>query len=194
MKRSLTANLYVVLVHYPVVNKNGEIIASAVTNLDLHDISRAARTFGVRSFYVLTPLDDQRALAERIVGYWVKGAGAKYNPMRDEALKLISIKSSLDEVVEEIHGDCGIRPEVVVTCARQHDRSLSYPDFHQLLRSGTPYLLALGTAWGLSEDFIAKADHILDPILGNTDYNHLSVRSAAAIILDRLMGSRTETA
>ncbi len=185
------ANLYVVLIHYPVVNKNGKVIASAVTNLDLHDISRAARTFGVQAFYVVTPLDDQRSLANRIVDYWVRGAGARYNPTRNEALKLVSIKPSLDEVVDEISADCGTRPEVVATCARQHDRSFSYPDFHQRLRSGRPYLLALGTAWGLSEDFIAEADHILDPILGNTDYNHLSVRSAAAIILDRLMGRVT---
>ncbi|MEE8398859.1 MAG: RNA methyltransferase [Desulfobacterales bacterium] len=187
-------NLHVVLIHYPVVNKNGEVIASAVTNLDLHDISRAAKTFGVRSFYVVTPLDDQRVFVDRIVGYWVKGAGAKYNPMRDEALKLISIKASLDEVVDEICADCGTRPEVVVTSARPRDRGLSYSDFHQMLKSGRPYLLALGTAWGLSEDFIAEADHILDPIVGDTDYNHLSVRSAAAIMLDRLMGCRTGTA
>jgi len=47
--------------------------------------------------------------------------------------------------------------------------------------------LVLGTAWGLSETFIGDADHVLDPIVGNSEYNHLSVRSAAAIILDRLM-------
>jgi hypothetical protein len=29
---------------------------------------------------------------------------------------------------------------------------------------------------------------VLAPIRGNTSYNHLSVRSAAAIILDRLLG------
>jgi len=31
-------------------------------------------------------------------------------------------------------------------------------------------------------------DMLLEPIEGYTDYNHLSVRSAAAIILDRLLG------
>ncbi|MCP4687771.1 MAG: RNA methyltransferase, partial [Desulfobacterales bacterium] len=36
-----TPNLHLALLHYPVVNKNGEPVASAVTNLDLHDISRA---------------------------------------------------------------------------------------------------------------------------------------------------------
>jgi hypothetical protein len=65
-----------------VVNKNGDIIASAVTNLDLHDISRAAKTYGVRSFYVVTPLADQKTLIDRIVSHWVKGTGSKYNPKR----------------------------------------------------------------------------------------------------------------
>ena len=49
-------NLYVALIHHPVVNKNGMIIGSAVTNMDLHDIARAGRTFGVRGYYVVTPL------------------------------------------------------------------------------------------------------------------------------------------
>ena len=36
--------LYVALVHYPVYDKNGRRIASAITTFDLHDLSRAART------------------------------------------------------------------------------------------------------------------------------------------------------
>ena len=56
-------NLYLALTHYPVVNKRGEIIASALTNLDLHDIARVARTYGVKGYYVITPLEDQRELA-----------------------------------------------------------------------------------------------------------------------------------
>ncbi len=51
------------------VNKKGEIIASAVTNLDLHDIARAARTFGVGRFFVVTPLADQKRLVEKIVAH-----------------------------------------------------------------------------------------------------------------------------
>ncbi|MGW8301987.1 MAG: RNA methyltransferase [Desulfobacterales bacterium] len=31
---------------------------------------------------------------------------------------------------------------------------------------------------------------MLEPIAGKTDYNHLSVRSAAAIIFDRLLGKK----
>jgi hypothetical protein len=181
------ANLYVALIHYPVVNKNGEVIASAITNLDIHDISRAAKTFGVRVFYIVTPLEDQRALAGRIVSYWVDGAGAAYNPKRNEALRLISIKPSFAQVFEEIQTERGKRPEVVVTSARQHHHPLSYATLQQRLKSDVPCLLVLGTAWGLAEGFIDDADYALDPITGTSEYNHLSVRSAAAIILDRLM-------
>jgi len=35
-------------------------------------------------------------------------------------------------------------------------------------------------------------DHRLAPIQGVSNYNHLSVRSAAAIILDRLLGTENE--
>ena len=69
-----------ILIHYPVVSKNGDIIASAVTNLDLHDIARAGRTFGIRSLYIVTPVSDQMELVDKIVSHWVSGAGAAYNP------------------------------------------------------------------------------------------------------------------
>ena len=59
-----------------------------------------------------------------------------------------------------------------------------------MLDSGKPYVLILGTAWGLAEEFISLADYVLEPIAGSTDYNHLSVRSAAAIIFDRLLGKK----
>jgi hypothetical protein len=162
LKESYTTNLYLALVHYPVVNKHGEIIASAVTNLDLHDISRSAKTYGVRSFYVVTPLFDQKELVEKIVSHWLEGTGATYNPKRKEALKLIVIKNSLNEVNR----------------------------FRDMLKDGSLYLLILGTGWGLSENFMDEADYVLDPVLGNTDYNHLSVRSAAAVILDRVFGKK----
>ena len=57
------ANLYLALIHYPVINRNGKVIASAITNLDIHDISRISKTFGVNRFYIVTPLKDQQALA-----------------------------------------------------------------------------------------------------------------------------------
>jgi len=190
LKKSYTTNLYIALVHYPVVNKNGKIIASAVTNLDLHDISRSAKTYGVRVFYVVTPLSDQKELVEKIVLHWLEGPGARYNPKRREALELISIKDSLDEVIEHVRENTGDFPKTVVTSAGHSPRNISFKRFGEMLQDGTLYLLILGTGWGLSENFMAEADYVLNPILGNTDYNHLAVRSAAAVILDRLFGKR----
>jgi len=189
LKKSYTTNLYLALVHYPVVNKHGEIIASAVTNLDLHDISRSAKTYGVGAFYVVTPLADQKELVEKIVAHWLKGTGGTYNPKRKEALKLIVVKNTLDEVIDHIRKDTGDAPKTIVTSANQKPRNISFRRFREMLQDGTSYLLILGTGWGLSENFIAKADYVLNPVLGNTGYNHLSVRCAAAVMLDRLLGT-----
>ena len=176
------------LTHYPVVNKNGDIITSAVTNLDLHDISRAARTYGVRSFYVVTPLEDQKALVKKIVSHWVEGTGSKYNPKRREALEMIILKNSLGEAIDHIRKNGGNFPKTVVTSARQSPDNISFRKFREMLQDSNLYLLIFGTAWGLSEKFITEADYILHPVIGNTAYNHLSVRSAVAVILDRLFG------
>ena len=181
-------NLCVALTHYPVINKNGDIITSAVTNLDLHDISRASKTYGVRSFYVVTPLEDQKALIKKIVWHWIEGTGSKYNPKRREALELIKIKNSIDDVKTHIREHHGNSPRMVVTSARHTPGNLTYGKFREMLQDGNLYLLIFGTAWGLPENFIAEADYRLNPVIGNTDYNHLSVRSAVAIILDRLFG------
>ncbi len=181
-------NLYVALTHYPVVNKRGEIIASALTNLDLHDISRAAKTYGVKSFYVVTPLSDQQLLAEKIVAHWIEGAGAVYNPARRSALELIKVKDSISDVVEDIKGIENSYPKTVTTCARRYPANIGYKEFRGILHGGIPHLLIFGTAWGLAESFISEADFVLEPITGTSGYNHLSVRSAAAIIMDRLLG------
>jgi len=181
------SNLYLALVHYPVVNKNGDTIASAITNLDLHDISRTARTYGVKFFFVVTPLVDQKVLTERIVDHWASGAGARYNPKRGEALQLIRVRESLDDVVAEIRSREGCRPKSVATTAVNRQGSISYARCREkIVKEDVPYLLVFGTAWGLSDELFQGVDFTLAPIMGRSGYNHLSVRSAAAIILDRL--------
>jgi hypothetical protein len=179
----------VALVHYPVINKNREPIASAVTPIDLHDIARASRTYGIQRFYVVTPLEDQKRLTRQVIGHWVTGVGGEYNPTRKEALELISIADTVDEVLADMEQREKGKAKTVVTCAKQQPGSISFGRFQEMLKVDTPpYLLIFGTAWGLSPQFIESADYILEPIKGNTDYNHLSVRSAASIILDRLLG------
>lgn len=182
------SNLYVALIHYPVVNKNGQTIASALTNLDLHDISRATKTYGLKAFYVVTPLDDQVDLIEKIISHWTKGIGAKYNPKRRSALEMIRVNNSYADVIDHITASEGMQPKTIATCARKAPANISYQKCRALLKNVVPHVLALGTAWGLSEEFISTADYVLEPIVGKTDYNHLSVRSAAAIIFDRLLG------
>ena len=181
-------NLYVALTHYPVVNKSGDIITSAVTNLDLHDISRAAKTYGVKSFYVVTPLKDQQVLAQRIIAHWTDGTGATYNPARRCALETIKVIDSIADAVDDIKAIENQDPKTVVTSAKKYPSRVSFAKFRTVLKTDMPHLLVLGTAWGLAEGFISEADHVLEPIMGSTDYNHLSVRTAAGIILDRLLG------
>ncbi len=183
-----SGNLYLALIHHPVYNKNREVIASAVSNLDLHDISRAAKTYGAQSFYVVTPLEDQRELAQRIVSHWTKEAGARYNPDRKAALELVRVVPTLDAAIDDICGNGPERPLTVATDARSHQNNIGYSALSEMLKAGRPCLLIFGTAWGMSQEFMETADHILAPIEGRTNYNHLSVRSAAAIVLDRLLG------
>jgi hypothetical protein len=182
--------LYIGLVHYPVYNKNYEIIASAITTLDLHDLARLARTYDVRRFFVITPVDDQRELAERVRRHWTEGYGAKYNRHRKEAIGLIGVVSSLEQAIDEIAQSEGEAPLLIATDAsRQKDRSVSCEKAREIIQNGEKaVILIFGTAWGLDKAILGLADYILEPVYGRTGYNHLSVRTAAAIVLDRLAG------
>ena len=178
------------LIHYPVVNRNGDSIASAITNLDLHDIARAVVTFGVLTYYVVTPLKDQQALARRIIAHWTEGVGGELNPWRSEALRSIHVVDSLRDAVDSVVKEQSAAPVTVATSARPNNGCIGFGRLKKMMANGRPHLLMFGTAWGLDQEVLAKADHILEPIEGAGRYNHLSVRSAAAIILDRLLGKK----
>jgi hypothetical protein len=173
-----------------VVNKHGDTVASAVTNLDLHDIARAACTFGVHALHVITPLADQRELAEKIVRHWTRGPGGVHNPKRRQALELVRVTSSLAETRALMVATYGRPPVVVATCARRYPAAFGFGELARRLQDGAPHLVLFGTAWGLSPELIAASDAVLEPIGDHAGYNHLSVRSAAAIVLDRLMMHR----
>lgn len=180
--------VYLALVHYPVINKEGRRIASSFTNLDLHDISRVCRTYGLRGYYLVQPLSDQRSIVEDLLSFWLSGPGARHNPDRAEALRLVRVRSSLKEVQREVEEREGERPLTLATDARPVREALPYEEAARIIRRGRPVLLLFGTAWGLAPDLLEEADHFLPPIRGALDdYNHLSVRSAASIILDRLL-------
>jgi len=180
-------SFYIGLLHYPVYNRRGEIIASAITNLDLHDLARLAKTYGVRKFYVINPLTDQQDLAKSICRHWISGHGADYNKDRREAMSLISIASTLEESLIEIQEVEGEIPILIATDAGNGKRQgVTYTLARQIVASNRTVMILFGTAWGIAKELIRKADYLLEPISGVSYYNHLSVRTAAAITLDRL--------
>jgi len=187
-KTNNNGNIYVGLVHYPVYDKRGNIVATAVTTVDIHDIARSAKTFDVKGFYVITPLASQNQLVQRVVRHWVEGMGATYNPTRQAALSLVKVAESMEGAIGDIsrHWKSGVK--VVATGARSQRRNIGYHRFKEILSEASqPFLLLFGTGWGLTEEVMRHCDYVLAPIEG-AHYNHLSVRSAAAIILDRLLG------
>ena len=88
----------------------------------------------------------------------------------------------------------GTAPLTVATSARMRAEDMSCEDLRQMVRDRRPLLLLFGTAWGLADEVLEQADHRLTPIQGGGDYNHLSVRSAVAILLDRILGQDCSTA
>ena len=180
----------VALVHAPVVNRNGEVIGSAVTNLDLHDIARACKTFGVDTYWLVSPFERQQILSRQIVDHWLTGHGRIANPDRGEALSLIRICAGLDEAIANGRKKWGGSLRVVATCARPRPDTIAYARLRQQIHTGRPVLLVFGTAWGLAPEVFEKVQVTLPPICGAGRYNHLSVRSAAAIVLDRLLGCK----
>ena len=193
--------LYLALLHFPVYDKNGRVVTACITILDLHDVARLARTYGVGGFLVVHPVASQRALVRRIVHHWTHGFGARYNATRREAFETLTLCSSLDEAVYAVQEREGGRtPRLVVTTAGRYRPTVGFVELSRRLRErSTPHLLLLGTGWGLAREVVERADDVLEPVAGGGDYNHLSVRSAAAVVVDRLLsearaGSRERAA
>lgn len=181
------ADLYLVLVHFPILNKHGKVVTTSVTNFDLHDLARTAKTFGVKSVFILTPSPEQRQMVQFIQNYWEQGRGALYNPDRSEAFSVLQTTESLEETCLTIKNVSGKSPYLVATTARLLPKALSVAGLKQRLAApGQPVLLAFGTGHGLADEFFTHCDAVLEPIKGQGSYNHLPVRSAVAIILDRL--------
>jgi hypothetical protein len=196
--------LAIALVHHPVLDGQGAIVTTAVTNLDVHDLARSARSYGCSDYFVVHPIAAQRELVERIRSHWTDGSSGKRIPDRKEALTVLRIVPSLDDAIEALAAGCpanagGARAavEVWVTAARKLRPARTFASARDALHGeGKPVLLVFGTGWGLAPAVVDAADALLEPIAAaaprpaGADYNHLSVRAACAIALDRLMGAR----
>ncbi len=182
-------DLNIILLHDKMVDKHAANITASLTLIDVHDIARSSKTYGVTNFFVSHPSPTIRKLARTLKQHWDDGFGATYNPNRKEALEVLDIVEDLDEAIQKIDLRAGKLPTLIASSAKAGGDRVSFKDLRTRLQSHNhPYLLMLGTGWGMSEELLKRADLFLEPISGPTPYNHLSVRSACAIMLDRLLG------
>jgi hypothetical protein len=173
----------VALVHHPVLDAAGAVVSSTLTTMDVHDLSRSARTYGCDALYIVHPIPAQQELAHRIISHWTHGSSAKRIPDRKDALAIVKVVSTL----EEAEKDCGLHTELWSTAAREVGRPVSWSDGKRRIGiDGPPVLLVFGTSWGLAPTVIDRSTVLLEPIHGAGEWNHLSVRAACAIALDRL--------
>lgn len=183
------------LIHYPVVDRRGETVTAAITNIDVHDLSRSAYTYGLCALYLVHPIAAQRELAARIRAHWVHGSGAKRIPDRKPPLEQLMVVCDLEAALQHLSGDDG-DVELWTTSARPASNALTHDEARERLATpGPPVLLAFGTSWGLASSVHERASCHLAPIESprSDSYNHLSVRAAAAILFDRLVGVRGGT-
>jgi hypothetical protein len=176
-----------VLIHHPILDRERAIVTGAITNLDIHDISRSAHTYGLSSYYIAHPIAAQRELALRVREHWLTGSGSRRIPDRVPPMRALKVVATLDEAL----ADSGPDTELWVTSAQASRKCLPHADARARLQGeGPPVLIAFGTGWGLADEILDRATWLLDPIHSPRadGFNHLSVRAAAAIIFDRLLG------
>lgn len=183
-----TMDLSVIILHDGMVDKQQKLVTASLTLIDVHDIARSSATYGLNAFYVAHPAPTIRKLARTLKSHWEDGFGATYNPNRKEAIEHVRIVSSLDEAITEIDSRTGKLPKLLATSAKDGAERLTFSRCREMLETGQPYLLMLGTAWGMADELLQRADYFLEPVKGRGEYNHLSVRSACAIMLDKLVG------
>ncbi len=181
----LGKNLWLALVHYPVLNKFGDTVAVSLTNLDVHDMSRISCSYNLGGLYIVTPIEDQQELANTLVKHWTEGAGKEHNPDRGEALLKVIVKENVLAAVSDVREKTGQEPYLVTTSA-QGVGSVSFEQVQTELAQ-RPVLLIFGTGHGLAPELMQEISGMLRPLRCFDEYNHLSVRSAVAIMVDRLL-------
>lgn len=182
-------NVYVAVLHYPMLGKDGKVVTTAVANMDVHDIARSCRTYNVKRYYIVNNLPMQRQIVLRVLNYWKSGFGREYNPSRAEALKIVKLVSYYEDLVEDITRENAVSPIKVFTSAKPRDNTVSYEKMKKIvLNDKRPILFLFGTGQGMPLEISKTCDFSLAPIRGRSDFNHLSVRSAVSITLDRIIG------
>ena len=114
----------------------GELVTTSVTNMDIHDISRSCRTYGVKGYFLVTPIEDQHELVGRIVSHWRTEKSKQYHPDRVEAVSLVEMAHDFEEVKAAIRAkhpesEGWQQPEVVMTDASPFPNYVSYADYRR---------------------------------------------------------------
>jgi tRNA (guanine37-N1)-methyltransferase len=199
-------NLSLALMHYPVLDKEKKTAEASLTNLDLHDLARVSRSYGLANFFVAGLREDQELILKKVLEHWLKGPGGISNPDRKTALSLVSAARDLEEVLNLLERQYGERPLVWGSSAdygsehgpprgRKSKKNktrackpvISFDEAGKILYTHSAVLL-LGTGHGLAPEILEKCDQLLPPVRRFSEYNHLSVRSAGTVLLDRLLG------
>lgn len=188
--------MYLGLIHHPIKDKRGDLITTSVTNMDIHDIARTARTFGFKGYFIVTPIEKQHKLVSTILDYWNTDSANEYNPDRSSALSFIKLENTVENAIDKIKEAEGESPLVCVTGANFEESDGNEAALRSKLElDNKPLFLLFGTGWGLHASLLEKADFMLNPIHGTAydGYNHLSVRSAVAIYCDRIGSIASES-
>ncbi|MBQ4133475.1 MAG: tRNA (guanosine(37)-N1)-methyltransferase TrmD [Desulfovibrionaceae bacterium] len=185
-RKRLGRSLFVALVHYPVLDREKKSVAVSLTNLDIHDIARCSCSYGMGGAFIVTPLNDQKRLLGEIIAHWTSGAGGRTNPHRAMAFESIFPADSVEDAVAQITRQCGQEPYLLASSA-QGPGNVSFREVRGILEQ-RPVLLLLGTSQGLSPLVLKQCQGMLPPLRYLDSYNHLSVRMAGAIIIDRILG------
>ena len=180
------------LIHYPIVDKEKRVVATNITNFDIHDIARACRVYGVQKYYLIHPIPEQLMFVDRVLDHWRTGQGAAFNPSRKIALENVHPVKTLDEALL----DWQVPREkalIVGTHARPVGgaRAYSLAELKERMQDPkTNLFLLFGTGYGMTDEYMQSMDGVLESIRGAPprDFRHLSVRSAVSIYLDRLLG------
>ncbi|MCK4359222.1 MAG: RNA methyltransferase [Candidatus Cloacimonetes bacterium] len=180
-------NIYVGLVHYPVYNKKRETVCTSITNLDLHDIARSCKTYGIMNLFIINPQESQKQIFIRLKKFWKSDIAKRYNIDRFDAFDIIEFVSDISSAKVWIEKKFNSQPIVISTSARKATGSLKYKEVRDILRRSFPKLILFGTGNGLADKVINQSNFHLQEIKGVRNYNHLSVRSAVSVTLDRLI-------
>lgn len=182
---------YVALMHNDMMLKEGRIGPTSVTSIDIHDIARSSTTYGLKNFFVVTNLKDQQKMVQKMLSFWVdEKIGGDYNNNRHHAVLSVKLENELDDVIMTIEKKEGKKPLIIGTSARQQDaqQAITYFDQEIVWQHDRPVLFLFGTGSGMSERLLQRCDYMLPPLQSYYNFNHLSVRSAVAIILDKWLG------